>query len=202
MSTGRSNETSPTQGLRPTRLLRSCALRDCESPFFVRHRSLFHLYLVIVCVYNPLVCLSKLVMWLDGLGQVVKRQHVVQQPKFLALCVWRRFHIELGGAGNQSAPGAEIRKVLIQLQDPVGSPRWLLTGEWCFQALSTMRSAPRRSLGGSGAQPNGEDPFYWGARAAGALLAVRSSRAEPRDWGTLDRVPFYVGASRWGPISV
>eukprot|EP00963_Diacronema_lutheri_P009724 scaffold900_cov399-Pavlova_lutheri.AAC.21 len=59
-----------------------------------------------------------------------------------------------------------------------------------------MRSAPQRSLGGSGAQPNGEDPFCWGARAAGALLAVRSSRAEPRDWGTLDRVPFCVGASR------
>eukprot|EP00963_Diacronema_lutheri_P011917 scaffold1511_cov354-Pavlova_lutheri.AAC.1 len=128
VSSGRSNETSPTQGLRPTRLLRSCAIRDCESPFFVKHRSLFHLYLVTVSVYNPLVCLSKLVLWLDGLGQVVKRQQVVQQPKFLALCVWRRFHVELGGAENQSAPRAEIRKVRIQLQDPVGSPRWLLAG--------------------------------------------------------------------------
>eukprot|EP00963_Diacronema_lutheri_P001568 scaffold102_cov340-Pavlova_lutheri.AAC.25 len=106
-----------------------------------------------------------------------------------------RFHVELGDAENQSAPGAEIRKVLLQLQDPVGSPRWLLEGEWCFQTLSTMRSAQQRSLGWSGARPSGGDPFCWGARAAGALLAVRSSRVEPRDWGTLDRIPFSLGAS-------
>eukprot|EP00963_Diacronema_lutheri_P004542 scaffold346_cov347-Pavlova_lutheri.AAC.25 len=110
--------------------------------------------------------------------------------------MWRRFHVELGGAENQSALGAEIRKVLNQIQDPLGSPRWLLTGGGCFHALSTMRSTKQRSLGWSGAQPNGEDPFSWGARAAEALLAVRSPRAEPRDWGTLDGAPCYPRASR------
>eukprot|EP00963_Diacronema_lutheri_P006478 scaffold566_cov364-Pavlova_lutheri.AAC.25 len=60
---------------------------------------------------------------------VVKRQEVVQQPKFLALCVWRRFRVELGGTENQSAHGAEIGKGVV-FPGPIQHEIWIVKISW------------------------------------------------------------------------
>eukprot|EP00963_Diacronema_lutheri_P003026 scaffold244_cov372-Pavlova_lutheri.AAC.6 len=53
--------------------------------------------------------LGKSLLRLVGLKQVIKCHHVIQQPKFLEICMWRRCHAKLTGAENQGAPQSETR---------------------------------------------------------------------------------------------